>query len=265
MKKRITTLIPEALGQIDQQMNRLKLEESMQEKIPICGIAVGWDGKRLKVFLGNNLFGFIPFDQISIYPISKIDSTTMALPREIYFLLEKQIFAIVESVGDEIILSRKNNMAMAKEYLFSQTHAQAYIYNINVTLGFADLGYGILGFINIREVCKSRLRTIEDLLKLNTSYPMKIIGYDENRQSFLLSYKEAFGSYEDCSKDFIVSETYLVTVFERINTDGYYVYIAPDISGIMDSELEIPYGTKVWAQLKKIGDIGFKLRFCKFY
>lgn len=225
--------------------------------------------KELLIKLGKNIYGHLPFSEVTIYPFTYSSNPNRPLPIQVCTLLSKKVRVKITSIPDDdgIVLSRKKNMEEAYEYLTTCASCMFHITSLLPKMAFGDVGDGINACINVREVCRSRIRNISEYFHAGDMFWVNIIDKDDKKQ-FFVSYKQTFPRYNP--DDFRHGDVYEGRICEAIDDEhtGYYVDIigCPNVSGILDANSLTPlltYGTKVECYVCKTSEKGLKLRFVK--
>ena len=262
--------IPEHTQVIDKNMSINELNLCMKDNTYVVGFVENIDSDKriLDVHLGNNIFGILPFDEATIYPLKYKENQNY--PVQIFSLLNKKICVKVTSVENgKILLSRKANQIDAYNYLSNLDTFTFHITNIYGRMTFGDVGCGVLGVLYINELCKSRIRDPHEILSSNSNIIVKKIDCDDERDyQFTVSYKQAFPEYDQ--KDFPL-HTVVEGFFNEPVDDlysGYYVYISPQVTGICDRPTGVigfEYGKRAIFNIRGYHKQGLKLEFLEFF
>jgi len=218
----------------------------------------------LKVNLGNEIYGILPFDETTIYPLTYSKSNHYKLPKQVHSLVwEKVRVKITHIDGDNIYLSRKANMQEAYKYLKTCSHVLFYINGMSSTRAFGDIGDGIVAALDIKEVCRTRIRNISEFFHVGNTIWTKIISEDDSSR-FFVSYKEAIQPYNP--DNYKLFDTCRVKIGEPVDDvhSGYFVHVTPTVSGILDTSVYTPYlcyGDIVECYIIRANEKGLKLRF----
>ena len=250
-------------------MSRADILNAYNERETITGYVESILSKEEKVIvkLGEGIFATLPFEETTMYPFSYSQNFLHTLPKEIYTLRSRNIRIKVTSVdGDNIIVSRKENMIEACDYLAKCTSVLFHITGLKATLAFGDIGDGIPARLSIKDVCKSRLQNIAEYFHINDCIWVNIIGENEDKK-FFVSYKDTFPPFNP--KDYQRGDVYVGKICQPIdneNLPGYYIDISPNVSGILDITPVTPllrYGDKVECTVRRADERGLKLRFLR--
>ncbi len=266
MKK---AFIPEALCSIDTEMSIHKLENAILTQTTVIGTVQSWDSsaRHLLVKFTKDIYGYIPEEEISIYPLFKDNGVPSS---ELYSLIGKKVSVKVIGFLDKTpILSRKLNMQRAFENLqHISGPIKAYIKNYMPTAFFCDIGAGIRGILHVKDYTNARLKSITDLgnnPKDVLDVVIKEIDYE--KQSYLLNYKSLFinQTFSLHPKDFV--ECTILLPVPQTN-DGYFCTINPSTVGIINipQDTTVYYGQKVIAIVRGYSKTGdrLKLNFLSF-
>jgi len=224
--------------------------------------------KEIHVKLGNNLIGYMTYDETTIYPLTTRaqHNRPLLVPIQIWTLIGKKICAKILSIDNEkIMLSRKNCMLEAYEVIRHNEKLPFYVTAATKRNLFGDVGFGIQAKIHIRELCKTKLYSVEDLFNLGEMFYVKVIGFDElNRAN--VSYRATFPPYNPA--EYRVGDVFKATINTPVDSvkSGFFTSISPQVVGIMDYNRlmpEINYGDKVEVVVHKITPLGLHLRFLK--
>lgn len=267
-------LLPEASYEF-KELTKAEVLEACSQSQTVTGIVVKIRNNSLIVKLGKQygeeILGTLPFEEVTIYPFTYSRNRKKTLPIQIYTLLDKKIRVKITSVSlisdseeDDIMLSRKQNMLEAVDYLSKCEYAPFRVVNSLPTKLFGDIGDGINGKIPIKEVTKSRIRNVAEYFHIGDECLVKIISKDELNR-FNLSYKETFAKYQP--ENFVVGDSYHAVVHEPVDQahSGYFVCINPQVTGIMDVDenTRFEYGDRVTCKVKQANPKGIKFALVK--
>lgn len=264
MKARI---LPECCYQFN-EMSYEDIKTAYSKQTTITGYVeeILTDKEEVMVKLGENMYGYIPFSEVTIYPLSYSHSSTRLYPVQIAILYHKNVRVKVSNITKErICLSRKQNMEEAYEHLKDCSTVYFHITSQTASMAFGDIGAGINGFLRIIDVCKARIRNISEYFHKHDMVWMSVLEVDDTKQ-FSLSYKNTFPPYSP--KDFRTGDVYQGRIGEPVDRlhSGYYIDISPNVNGIMDANSMTPilrYGDKVECYISKSDAKGLKLKFLK--
>lgn len=243
-------------------------EACAQQKTITCWVEeILEDEERFLIKLGNNLYGYLPFSEATIYPFRYSSNPSTTLPIQIFSLEKKLVRAKVTSVDNTITLSRKANMEKAFEYLKKCSKVYFHITSTSGTIAFGDAGDGLTARIHLKDVCRSRIRNISEYFHKGDKLWLANLGADEGDKRFNLSYKKIFPKYNPDS--FSPGDAVNCTINEPLDDmhTAYFVTVSPQVTGIMNCPDWIPdinYGNKVQCYVVRATEKGLKLRFAKF-
>lgn len=219
------------------------------------------------VRLGDNVVGILPFSEATIYPLeySKINPN-LTIPLQVISLRCKVICAKIKNINDnQVILSRKDNMLEAFEALKDKEILPFFVTNARYTRVYGDIGCGLQGKIDVQNLCKSRVYSVTEICNNNDCIFVKVLKIDELKR-FDLSHKEVFPKYNPDNY------SYGDIVVGRVNSEiddsfaGLYMYIDPQVSGILDYDENSPsleYGDLVECMVSGASPNGLHLRFIR--
>ena len=216
---------------------------------------------------GGDIVGILPFSEVTIYPFKYSSNPNRILPLQIATLKNKLIRVKVAYIKDEYIkLSRKANMLNAIEHLKECEFAFFVVQSLTEKMCFGDIGDGIVGCISIKNISKSRIANVCERLHKGDKTWTKILSFNEERQSFFLSYKDVFREYDP--KNYKHGDTIVCTVCTPVDSShsGYFAEVSPQVSGIVDSNNLTPilaYGDKIECFIKTTSKNGLKLRYVR--
>lgn len=219
--------------------------------------------EEIKVKLGDDLYATLPFTEVTMYPWHYSRKNHSALPSNIRCLRNKKIRIKVTSIQEEnILVSRKKNMEEAFELIKDCKYASLYITEVIPKSAFGDIGEGLVGKIFVNEISTAHIHHVKELLSHYQTIDTIILGIDEDRR-INLSYKQTFRPFN--KEDYSVGMTIPCRVCDPKGVNGYYVYVSPQVSGIMVAEYynQLDYGTNVEAVVTAIGNSGLFLKFSK--
>lgn len=223
------------------------------------------ENEELIVKLGNELYGILPFNEVTIYDFVYSEKHE-TLPVQIYNLINQKVRVKVKSIDDEIImLSRKQNMYDAFNYLTNCEFTQMYITSMRPNVAFGDIGDGIIGRLTVKETSTARIRNVCELFHKGSILWVKCLD-TESQNVLSVSYKQTFPTYNP--NDFSPGDVLTGKVCGSIDDrgTGYFIAISPQISGILDVKKDVPvlqYGHKIQCYVKRADERGLKLDFFK--
>lgn len=259
------SILPEMLYNTE-NLNFNDVEEALLSNKTIVGRvqSLSEDTQELLVEIGDNLIAFLPFNEVTIYPLtySKKYSEPHS-PLQVTSLKNKIICTKVkEIINGKIILSRKENMIEAYTSIKNEKMLPFNVTSINKTSVFGDVGYGIHAKIHISDLCKCRIRSATEICNVGDCFYVSVMDFDEF-QRVNVSYKETFPKYDPTV--FKAGDIITGTVNEAINSPntGHYINIAPQVSGILDHKSWHPtlqYGDTVECIISKVSPKGLHLK-----
>lgn len=209
------------------------------------------------VRLGKELTGVIPFNEL--YE-QKESIPHQRVGRKIKFLVKE----IIHRPGKEplIILSPKEYAIRLKEELFREYNqgnrvlVTGLVVNTTDKLAFIDIGGGLTGVLHISEVCRVRLKRIDEKVKRFAEVQVYIKSFD-NRGRIQLSQKDVYPSPEESIKklDLHVGKTLAGVIRgEDPNGNGVFVELMPNLIGLADfpKRFRVQYGDTVTVNVRRI-------------
>ena len=251
-----TNVMPEHFYTLDKTMSLETILRANENKKPITGKVIMWhsNSKFFDVDLGNGLYGILPVSNASIYPSFSSEEKLSAALRAI---IGKTIIVSVTSVSDAdsttpiIVLSRKEHMLSS---FLEISNSIGKLIDCCITsfcsFGvFVDAGNGVSGLIDWKNLSLSRLNSPSDLgLNVGDRITAKILSVDEFFH-VNLNYNDQF---ENLALTLNADDLIVVKTLQRHNSDGYFVFVNPNTSALMDvpNNLCINYGDQVVARVK---------------
>ena len=223
------------------------------------------ESNELVVRIGEKLC-HLPFDEVTIYPLSYSKNLQRTIPVQICTLLHKKIrVKVIYMKDDEIYVSRRKNMEEAAAIIKECSTVYCRVYNMSTKHVFCDIGDGINAILIMREITKTRANTTSEFFHIGSTFSAMILSVDDMNR-FKISYKQMFKPYDP--KDYVSGDCLACRVHAPVdnNMSGFYVSVTPQVSGILDVTQWMPtlrYGDKVEAIVTKANDKGIKLRFLR--
>ena len=223
--------------------------------------------KEVVVKLGEGLWGYLPYEEVTIYRMFKIYSVSKNIPVQIIDILEKNIRAKILRIEDgRIILSRKANMLEDFEYLKTCSLVRIHVTRMSWTKLYGDIGDGIVGSMDIREICNSKISNVKEQFRVGDILWVKVQSV-QDKLTFFLSYKERFPKYDPSDYEVGSLISCIVTVPLNDPITGYYAIVTPQVRGIVNTKENTPYlryGSKITAKIIGKNEQGLKLVFVRF-
>ena len=223
------------------------------------------ENSELLVRIGENIC-HLPFDEVTIYPLTYSKNTERTIPIQICTLLHKKIRVKVVYINDsEIFVSRRKNMIEAVSIIKKYKIVYCRVNNLSAKYCFLDIGDGINAILNIREISKCRANSTSEFFHVGDKFSAKILSYDELNR-FSVSYKKMYKKYD--MNDYIEGDCHVCKVYSPVDEacSGFYVSITPQVSGILDVTSWMPplkYGDSVEAIVTNANPKGVKMRYVR--
>lgn len=245
---------PESSFCIDDTMSQQKICRAHATGEFLTCKVVRWNSQKefLEVSLGNGFHGVIPKEEISIYPLKH--SPYFSVGATIYTLVGRTICVCVKKISDHaIILSRKENMIKAFEYIKNNTKK---IFTCQITsienYGlFVEVGCGITGLLPQEALTVSKLTNPKDVKFMVKDFiSAKITGVDETKYHISLSHKDLCTDLSDVLNE---NDIIVAVCLAPVNESGYFGYVNPATTAIIDVPpgFKILYGKKVVCRVKQ--------------
>lgn len=261
--KKATITTPMALAELDSALEA----KNVKRKQIVAAKVICWDqtNKGLICFLGNTIRGFIPEEEVSIYPSKDKDGT----PSEATFVIRKNIIAEVidyNSDRTEFILSRKNAMAKRVQELRESEITTAYVTVVRKGDIFCDVGSGVSARIDFREITSCYMEDMAYLgYHVGQEIEVKVLDIQEGKVN--LSRRKLYPEYNmsDFNPGDIVKARILADLNRPMATITCpYAYCLeiednPNVKGIMDSEIPLEKGSIITASVRNASDRGVRL------
>lgn len=251
---------PESMYDMDNKMDREKLEISHKAQLSVTGMVIRLNIKSqlFLVDLGGGITATMPLNEATIYPIYRDDNTYSP---NIYKLVGKKIQAKIISLDEKnVIISRRINMVEALETLKSTSYIKyTSILAFSKFSAFIDIGAGIIGRSYGKDFSPVYFNDIKEIgLITGDVIPVTILDYNEDSKNFNLSRIKALPK---CSDVLEPGNITFCKVFNPLQIQdstcyGYYVLIDQNFCGILDSKFPLKYGQKVIGKIKRISSTG---------
>ena len=263
---KMSELYPESLHGLVHK-SREELVRACREGITVTGRVekILKKSEELLICFGGTV-GYLPFEEVSIYPYQYSKKPDRKLPINICVLLGKNICVKVTEVTEErITLSRKKNMEEAYEYLKTCSSSMFYVTNLTQHTAFGDIGYGITAKLNVREACKARIRNIGEVIRPKDFIRVALMNATET-QLFEVSSRQLYKEYN--MNDYFEGMVIKGTVNEPVDDtySAFFIMVTPQVCGIMDVNSwtpELRYGDRIEATVTKVTPKGVNLAFKK--
>ena len=260
------SFMPENDYNVDYSATREQISEALKNNATITGIVTDIDSQKqtLKVCIGNDIFGIMPWSEASLYNLTYKKGISPDIPQQILVLTYKKVRTKVKKIKADgtIILSRKDNMLEAWESVIA---APDNLYNANI-VGyydsgvFYDIGEGICAFCYVYDYSLCRF-DLPKVVKINTEDTVKLISFDPNNDHRITCSRKLGSStcYSDFKQGRIVQIRLGKPVYQNDDHEdskltGYFVELAPNVSGIADvnPHLSVKTGDIVFALIKSV-------------
>lgn len=237
-----------------------EIEKARADKKPLEGFIekVNKDLNMI-VSLAKDIEGVIPFNEL--YDQNK------SVP---YLRIGTSIKFYVKDISQRpgkcplLILSPKEYASDLKQDIYNKFNngeevaVSGLVTNINENgnSAFIDIGGGLIGRLYISEVCKVRLKRIDEKIENNTIVNAIVKGFDYE-QRIQLSTKKTYGTFqENISKLNLVEGTTCRGIVRGNdpNGNGVFVELLPNLVGLADfpSKFSISYGDYINVYVKRI-------------
>ena len=220
----------------------------------------------VKVKLGNDITATLPFSEFTIYPLRYSNKYSDNIPTNIRCMYTQKIRVKITYVdGDNVTVSRKQNMQEAYENLLVTQRTPMLITEVIQKTGFGDVGDGITGKILINDVCRTHIRHVKERLSKGEIIDVVILGADAE-QRFAVSYKDTFKEYQ--KEDYPVGTKICGRIGDWIkvgSTSTYYVEVTPQVPAILTifEHCHLKYGTTVECVVTGANEKGLYLKLAK--
>lgn len=204
--------------------------------------------KVLEVKLGEDIIAILPFSEATMYPLRYSKKKPSNVPTNIRCLASRKIRVKISKIsGDEITVSRKQNMLEAYFKLLDKKEASMYVTEVIEKSAFGDIGEGITGKILVNEICRTHIHHVGQRLSIGQIIDVSMLGVDSEKR-FAASYRQTFKPF--CKEDYPVGMTVLGVVGDWIqvaNVSKYYVEITPQVPAILTvhTHKHLEYGSKI--------------------
>lgn len=266
--KKSKNILPEACY-TPKNLTMAEVQKAFKTKETIVGVVKNSipTGTEVEVRLSEELVGFMPFDETTIYPFTySTINPNFTMPIQILCLRGKNVCVKVKSITDgKIILSRKDNMFEAFEHISLQATLPFNVTGLRTKAVYGDVGHGIAAKIYLTDLCKCRIRSVSEICKVGDSFVVSVLGFDELKR-LTVSYKNTFPEYNP--NNYKNGDIVTGTINEPVdnNFTGLFVNVSPQVVGILDYHSWHPalhYGDVVECVVSKASAKGLRLRFLK--
>lgn len=160
-------------------------------------------------------------------------------------------------------LSRRRIQEDALAYLLSALQPgdllPAVITSMSTIGVFADIGCGVIALLPIQQISVSRIRHPRERFSLHQQIPVLIDRIDPAGPRFLLSHKELLGTWEENAAAFHPGET-VTGIVRGIKPYGIFIELAPNLTGLAETEEPYSEGQRVSVLIKTIADKTHKIK-----
>ena len=250
-------IMPERLYPLDPNMSLEKILQAKELGTPLVGKAILWNSQAncLEINLGNNFYGFIPEDRVSVYPVFAPDDP-QKLSASIRSLIGNPVLVNVVEVDDSdgsmaITLSRKENMLHAFDAITNLVgkSIECCVTSIKNFGIYVDVGNGINGLIHHSELSLSRFNHFSEMgIRVGDKIIVKVLSVNNNFH-VALNYRDQFKNLT-----FTLNPGDLIEaiVLESVNQEGNFAYLNPNTPAIVDipPRVHCYYGEKIVARVK---------------
>lgn len=216
----------------------------------------------LEVRLGNDIIGILPFSEATMYPLRYSQKYESTIPTNVRCLVKKKVRVKVTKIsGDEITLSRKQNMLEAYYKLHNVKNVSMHITQVIEKSAFGDIGEGLAGKILINEVCKTHIHHVNQRLSIGQIIDVVMLGVDSEKR-FAVSYKQTFAPFR--KEDYPIGTIVTGRIGDWIkvaDTSKYFVEVTPQVPAILiiNKHHHLEYGTEAECVVTGASDKGLYL------
>lgn len=246
MERTKIKLRPESNHYISDCITKTDVIEAFAKQETITGKVVDYDfnQKNLKIFLGNNIYATMEWQEATIYPF-RYPRIAIAnnVPREILSLIHKKVRVKVINIdSDHIYVSRKKNMIEIFEMIREETRENPEIVYSGRIVGkykygaFYDIGDGILAFCHISEYTSVYVRNFTSWVSIGEKAYLKLVKIDNDykincsrKQAAERTTVDLYNRYD------VVLIKLSEPLYEKESITGYYAEVTPIISGIANN------------------------------
>lgn len=233
----------------NEYLNMNQLQARFEKKELVSFSVSHWDcnKKCLVTKFNDGIVGYLPEDQLGIDKLKFIGNFDCSIQAN--SIIKKNACALITKIeGNKVFLSRKE---LQEEVLKSLAIGQTYVTQIKSVTKFGifvDIAVGIIGFIHNSEITKTIFNYVDDLEKDYNLFrgkliPAKILSLEnEIKMSFRQTFNFPLISRGDST---------IATVRNKlIDGTGYFVEISLNDTAIVDTDLNLNYGEKIFVQVK---------------
>ena len=127
------------------------------------------------------------------------------------------------------------------------------VINITPFGAFVDVGKGQVGMIRMQDFSVARIKSPEERVKIGQEIDIVVKSIDREKERINLSYKEAFGTWEENANKFAqgMKTKGIIRETEK-NKNGIFIELAPNLVGMSEYAEGLEYGQDVDVLIKKI-------------
>ena len=195
----------------------------------------------IRVHLGNNIFGSLPFNEVSLDGLNDEEIVPVQVKA---VMRKKNIRCKITSIkGTEILLSRKSNL----EEVFNKVSKiergvfNAMVENVGKYNVFFDIAEGVCAYCDVSQLSRVYLNDARDWISNGMHIRVKVTKTSESDHLIWCSAKKAaFGDYSKIKPGTKVVAKVGNEIRDNDGTiTGYFVEITPAISGIADIRVDV--------------------------
>ena len=198
-----------------------------------------------QVHLGNNIFGVLPFNEVTVYPLKEGSDNTHI---QVHSIKERKIRVKILSISEgKIVLSRRRNMIESAKKLCKGLYVKGYVRRTTQEVIYIDLGNGLTGILRKRNVNTESTINRDDLIVV------KIINVSDNYRYIL--------AYDNINLEQFVGQVLEGTVTGKIH-NKYFLEFPHHVQGILavrPGTAPIENGARVKCYVRDYNEKGLRL------
>ena len=256
MNKKQTLYLPEG-AKIQTKENEAMVKNldgikaAFENRIILEGLVTLCDSNQNLTVKMGNFTGIIPKNECAL-------GVNEGLVPDIAIISKvgKPISFMIEAIdGSRLLLSRAHAQRLAMERYVAKLQPgmiiPAVISHLEPFGAFVDVANGINSFIPIENISVSRISHPRDRFAVGESIFVVAVRYDNTEKRLYISHRELLGSWSENAVQFSIGST-VTGIVRSVESYGYFIEIAPNLSGLADLQDNLQVGDTVSVYIKNI-------------
>ena len=189
-------------------------------------------------------------------------------PKEVELATKSGFTAIVRRVEEDKTTAsirewqerRYESLKEGEVYLSKVAYVTPYSLHVYVR--------GVRARIYVTDCSRARVKNLCDFFKEGQKIKVKILNKQQEFPYHIdVSRKEVYPTLKEAYKEYKVGSQIYVRICERLNDDGYWIEVTPNIPGILNGSKEeldkLKRGSRIRAEIIEIDKLGIKCRVAK--